>query len=72
MSDSTTLGVVVDQSPARTTQLVVEADAGGEAQEALQYALFEAVHGAGSMPFQCEDILAGSKMDSMRLRSGAR
>ena len=41
--------------------MVVEADAGGETQEALQYALFEAVNGAGPMPFQGEDILAGSK-----------
>ena len=61
MSDSTPLSVVVDESPTGTTQLVVEADAGGETQEALQYALFEAVNGASPVAFQGEDILADSK-----------
>jgi hypothetical protein len=59
MIDSTPLSIVVDQGPAGTTQLVVEADTGGQAEKALQYTFFEAREGAGSMAFQGEEVLAG-------------
>jgi hypothetical protein len=59
MIDSTPLPVVVDQSPAGTTQSVVEADAGGQTEKALQYALFETSQGTSSVAFQSEDVLAG-------------
>src|SRR4030042_4386814 len=59
MIDSTPLSIVVDQGPAGTTEWVVEADTGGQAEKALQYAFFEARKGAGSMAFQGEEVLAG-------------
>jgi hypothetical protein len=61
MIDSTPLTVVVDQSPAGTTQSIVEADAGSQAEKALQYALLESGQGASSVTLQGEDILAGSE-----------
>jgi hypothetical protein len=59
MIDSTPLPVVVDQSSAGTTQLVVEADAGSQAEKALHYALSEALDGSSPVTFQGEDVFAG-------------
>jgi len=78
MIDSTPLSVVVDQSPAGTAQLVVEADACSQAEKALQYALVETGQGACSVAFQGEDVLAGvengfdplAKRSKMRTFSG--
>jgi hypothetical protein len=74
MIDSTPLPVVVDQGPAGTTQSVVETDAGGETQEALQYTLFESRQSACSVTFQGEDVLAGVEngLDSLAERSQMR
>ncbi len=54
MIDSTPL-TVINECPAGTTQLVVEADAGGQAEKPLQNAFVEAGNRAGSMPLQGED-----------------
>ena len=43
MSDSTGLGNVADECAAGSAELVVEADAGGEGEEALEDAFFDAV-----------------------------
>jgi hypothetical protein len=58
MIDSTTLAVI-NERPAGTAQLVVEADAGRQTQEALQYALPKASQRAGSVTLESKDILAG-------------
>jgi len=59
MIDSTGSGAVVDECAAGSVELVVEADGGGEAEEALQDALPEAGQGSGSVALECEDVLAG-------------
>jgi len=59
MIDSTPLPVVVDQGPAGTTQLVVEADAGGQTHKALQNPFLEAFESASSVTLQGEDVFAG-------------
>lgn len=58
MIDSTPL-TVIDERPAGTTELVVEADTGRQAQKALQNPLREASHTTGAMAFQGEDVLEG-------------
>ena len=58
MIDSTPL-TVIDEGPAGTTQLVVEADVCSQAEKALQYAFFKASNGAGAVALQSEDVLAG-------------
>ena len=58
MIDSTPL-TVIDEGPAGTTQLVVEADARRQAQKALQNAFVKTGNRAGPMAFQGEDVLAG-------------
>jgi hypothetical protein len=59
MIDSTPLPVVVDQGPAGTTQLVVEADAGGQTEKALQNPFLEAFESASSVTLQGKDVFAG-------------
>src|SRR5665647_2806071 len=58
-STPTPSGAVVDQRSARTPQPVVEADAGGEAEEARQDALAQPGHGTRPVAFQGEQVLAG-------------
>ena len=61
MVDSTGLwlGGVVDECAGGAAELVVEGDAGGEAEEALEEAFAEALEGAGAVAFEGEDVLAG-------------
>jgi len=61
MIDSTPAasGAVVDERPARASQPMVEADAGGQAEEASEHALAQAGQSTSSMAFQREQILAG-------------
>jgi hypothetical protein len=61
MIDSTDSGDKVDQCTAWSAELVVEADAGGEAQNALQDALVDARKGAGTVAFESEQVVAGPK-----------
>jgi len=70
MIDSTTL-TVIDQGSAGTAQLVIEADAGGQAQKALQYALFESRKGSGSVAFQRKDVFAGPENGLDALADGS-
>ena len=59
MSDSTGSGDVVDECAAGAAELVVEGDAGREAEEALQDAFFDAGEGAGAVAFEGEQVFAG-------------
>ncbi|MFN8187576.1 MAG: hypothetical protein U0R69_10935 [Gaiellales bacterium] len=59
MVDSTRSGDVVDECAAGAAELVVAADAGGEAEEALQDAFFDAGQGAGAVAFEGEQVFAG-------------
>src|SRR5664279_467169 len=61
MIDSTPAasGAVVDESTAGPPQPVVEADAGGEAEEAAEHPLTQARHGARPVALQGEHVLAG-------------
>src|ERR1700676_3034642 len=59
MSDSTSSGDVVDECAAWAPELVVEGDAGGEGEEALEDAFSEAVEGAGAVAFEGEEVFAG-------------
>src|SRR5579859_2730200 len=59
MVDSTRLGDVVDERAARASELMVEDDAGGEAEEALKNAFSEALDGAGAVALECEELFAG-------------
>src|ERR1700681_3236394 len=59
MSDSTRSGDVVDECAAGAAELVVEADAGGEGEEALDDAFSEALEGAGAVAFEGEQVFAG-------------
>ena len=63
MVDSTRSGDVVDECAARSSELVVEDDAGGEAEEALQDALPDSGNGAGAVAFECEEVVAGPVND---------
>ena len=58
-STPTASGAVVDECPARPSQLVVEADAGRQAKEALQDALAQTGQGARPVALQGEHVLAG-------------
>jgi hypothetical protein len=69
MVDSTRLGDVVDQRAARASELVVAGDAGGEAEEALQDAVFEALDGAGAVAFEGEEVFAGTPTSRTRSTS---
>lgn len=59
MIDSTGLGAVVDECAAGSAELVVEGDCGGEAQEALEYALAQALECPGTVTLEGEEVLAG-------------
>src|SRR5437660_2210867 len=59
MVDSTSLGDVVDECAAWAAELVVEVDAGGEAEEALQDPFAQAGEGAGAVAFEGEQVFAG-------------
>ena len=50
---------LVDKSAAGSSQPVVEADTGREAEEAREYALTQAGRGAGPVALQGEQVLAG-------------
>ena len=50
---------------------VVEADRGGEREEALADACAEAVQAAGAVAFEGEQVLQVWKIDSIRCRIGA-
>jgi len=63
MVDSTRLGDVVDECAARSAELVVEDDAGGEAEEALEDAFSDPGEGAGGVAFECEEVVAGPVND---------
>src|SRR3984893_8527572 len=59
MVDSTLLGDVVDECAAGAAELVVEADAGGEAEEALQDPFAQAGGGGAAVAFEGEYVFAG-------------
>jgi len=61
MIDSTDSGDIVDQCAAWSAELVVEANAGSQAQKTLQDALLDARKGAGAMAFEGEQVLASPK-----------
>ena len=71
MVDSTPSGDVVDQGAARTTEPVVERDAGGQGQEALSDADTQVVKGARAVALEGEDVLAGpeDRLDPLADRS---
>jgi hypothetical protein len=52
-------GAVVDERPTRASQLVVEADNGGEGEEGLQDALSEGGERSRSMAFERQAVVAG-------------
>ena len=62
MVDSTRLGDVVDECAARSSELVVEDDAGGEAEEALEDAFSDSGQGAGAVAFEGEDVFRRSSV----------
>jgi hypothetical protein len=72
MVDSTRLGDVVDECAARSSELVVEDDAGGEAEEALEDAFSDPGQGACAVAFEGEEVFEVQKIDSMCWRIGAR
>jgi hypothetical protein len=57
--DSAGSGDIVDERAARAAEFVVEGDAGCEAEEALEYALFDAVEGSRAVAFEGEQVFAG-------------
>ena len=59
MIDSTGSGDVVDECAAWASELVVERDAGGEAEEALEDAFFDAGECAAAVAFEGEEVFAG-------------
>jgi hypothetical protein len=59
MVDSTRLGGVVDECAGWAAGSVVEADAGGEGEEALEDAFAEAGVGAGAVAFGGVQVFAG-------------
>jgi hypothetical protein len=63
MVDSARLGDGFDECAARSAEVVVEDDAGGEAEEALQDALPDSGNGVGAVAFECEEVVAGPVND---------
>ncbi len=59
MVDSARLGAVVDECTAWASELVVEADGGGEGAEACEDSFSEAGEGAGAVAFEGEEVFAG-------------
>src|ERR1044071_7319359 len=74
MSSSTGSGGVVGERAWWSVEAVVEADCGGEGEEALADAGAEAVQGAGTGAFEAEQVLAGveDRLDSLPNRRQAR
>src|SRR6266496_4663995 len=74
MVDSTRLGDIVDERAAGSVELVVEGDAGGEAEEALQDPFAEAGEGAGAVAFEGEQVFAGpeDRFDALADRGEVR
>ena len=72
MSDSTGSGDVVDECAAGAAELVVECDAGGEGEDALEDAFFDPEQGAGAVASSVSSSLQVQKIDSIRCRIGAR
>ena len=60
MIDSTRSGDIVDECAGRAAEFVVEGDACGECEEALEDAFFDAVEGAGAVAFEGEEVFAGA------------
>jgi len=54
MVDSTGSGDIVDECAAWPAEFVVEDDAGGECEDALEDAFSDAVEGAGAVAFEGE------------------
>src|SRR5680860_59075 len=61
MSDSTRSGHVGHERAARSPELVVEPDAGRQAEKALGDALAQAGKGAGAVALEGEQVLAGEE-----------
>src|SRR5215207_9045781 len=59
MSSSTGSGGVVGEGAWWSAESVVEADGGGEGEEAAADAGSQAVEGAGAVPFEGEQVFAG-------------
>lgn len=64
MIDSTSLSIVVDQSPAGTTQLAVETDTGSEAHEAMRNLFSEVFQSTSSVRLQSEFVFADPRQPS--------
>jgi hypothetical protein len=61
MIDATALGGVVGEGAAGSAELVVEGDAAGEGEESCGDAGAEVSEGAGTVPFECEEVFAGEE-----------
>src|SRR5271154_2601744 len=61
MTCSTVLGGVVDECAWWAAESVVEADRGGECEEACVDAGSESVEGAGAVAFEGEEVFAGAE-----------
>src|SRR6266571_4881235 len=61
MVDATVLGGVVGDRTAWPAELVVEADAGGEGEQACRDARVEVSGCPGSVSFECEQVFAGEE-----------
>src|SRR5947208_15089233 len=74
MNGSTGLGRVVGECAWWAAESVVEADRGGECEEAAADAGVEAVQGAGSVAFEGEQVFAGleDRLDSLPDRRQVR
>src|ERR1019366_1573150 len=74
MVDSTRLGDVVDECAARSSELVVEDDAGGEAEEALEDAFSDAWERAAAVAFEREEVFEGpeDRLDALADRREMR
>src|SRR5579871_3436890 len=74
MVDSAGLGDVVDECAARSSELVVEDDACGEAEEALEDAFSDALESAAAVAFEGEEVFEGpeDRLDSLADRRETR
>src|SRR5574340_1112164 len=78
MVDSTRSGDIVDERAAGTPELVVEADASSEAEEALQDPFAQTGQRAGAVALECQQVLAGPEdrldalADGSEVRRGSR
>src|SRR3990172_7837742 len=74
MIDATRLRGVVDERAARPTELVIEADAGGEREQPGGDAGIQVACGAGTVAFEGEQVLAGAehRLDALAHRRQPR